>query len=155
MTDLSLKTRRTMDDYEVGDKVAFSKTISESDVYQFAGISGDFYPLHVNKEIAEKTRFGQRIAHGVLTTGLISTVLGTPLQGPGVGNAVEMQLILNFTAPVFFGDTITAEAEVIEKIEERRIVRVKTVCRNQRNEVVIDGEAKLKLLKEMMVGEKE
>lgn len=151
MSDFETKTRRTMDDYQIGDKAVFSKTISESDVYQFAGISGDFYPLHVNKEIAEKTRFGQRIAHGVLTTGLISTVLGTPLQGPGVGNAVEMQLLLNFTAPVFFGDTITAEAEVIEKIEDKRIVRVKTICRNQKGEIVIDGEAKLKLLKEMLV----
>jgi 3-hydroxybutyryl-CoA dehydratase len=139
-----------MDDYRVGDRAFFSKTISESDVYQFAGISGDFYPLHVNKEAAERTRFGQRIAHGVLTAGLISTVLGTPLQGPGVGNAVEMQLTLNFTAPVFFGDTITAEAEVVEKIEDRRIVRLRTICRNQRGETVIDGEARLKLLKEML-----
>jgi 3-hydroxybutyryl-CoA dehydratase len=153
MAGLEIKTRRTMDDYQIGDKAVFTKTISESDVYQFAGISGDFYPLHINKAIAEKTRFRQRIAHGVLTTGLISTVLGTPLQGPGVGNAVEMQLILNFTAPVFFGDTITAEAEVIEKIEAKRIVRLKTVCRNQDGKVVIDGEAKLKLLKEMMIEE--
>ena len=155
MTSVESKTRRTMDDYEIGDKAVFAKTISESDVYQFAGISGDFYPLHINKESAAKTRFGQRIVHGVLTTGLISTVLGTPLQGPGVGNAVEMQLILNFTAPVFFGDTITAEAEVVEKIAEKRIVRLRTICRNQRGEVVIDGEAKLKLLREMWVEGKE
>ena len=134
--------------------VCSNSAISESDVYQFAGISGDFYPLHINKEIAEKTRFGKRIAHGVLTAGLISTVLGTPLQGAGVGNAVEMQLVLNFTAPVYFGDTITAVAEVIEKVDEKRIVRLRTVCSNQRGDVVIDGEATLKLLKEMLVDRK-
>jgi len=141
-----LKIRKRMDDYQIGDKASFTKTISETDVYLFAGISGDFYPLHINEELARKTRFNGRIVHGVLTASLISTVLGVPLQGPGVASAVEVGLDLRFIAPVRIGDTITAEAEVIQKIEKKKIVKLKTTCKNQKGEAVITGTAAIMIL---------
>lgn len=142
--------RMTIDDYHVGDKSVFTKTITETDASLFGAISGDFYPIHFNEELAKKTRFGGRIAHGVITVGLISTVLGVPLQGPGVCAAVEKELHINFTAPVRFGDTITAEAVVTEVIRERHIVNLALTCRNQRGEVVLEGTAVLKVLKEVV-----
>ncbi len=142
--------RVNIHDYKVGDTATFTKTITETDAALFGAISGDFYPIHFNEELAKRTRFGGRIAHGVITVGLVSTVLGVPLQGAGVCAAVEKELHLNLTAPVRFGDTITAEAKVEEVIHERHLVNLGIVCRNQRGEVVLDGRAVLKVLKEVV-----
>lgn len=110
-------TERMFEQIAVGERAAFSKTVSESDVYLFAGLCGDFNPLHVDEEFAKKTRFGQRIAHGMLTAGLVSTVIGTALPGR---NTVYLSQELRFTAPVFFGDTLTAEVTVLEKLEAKK-----------------------------------
>lgn len=126
------------DELEVGMKASFSKTISESDVYLFAGISGDFNPMHVNEEFAKLTQFGTRIAHGALPQSLIAPVLGTKL--PGLGT-IALEITTRFRGPTFFGDTITATAEVIEKIEGKRRVRLKLLWTNQRGETVGTGEA--------------
>ena len=95
--------------FTIGEKAAFSRTITEADIIAYAGFSGDFNPLHVDEEYARTTRFGSRIAHGLLTAGLISNVLGMKLPGPG---AIYLSQTLKFTAPVRIGDTITATAEV-------------------------------------------
>jgi 3-hydroxybutyryl-CoA dehydratase len=126
------------DSVEVGMKASFSKTITETDVYLFAGISGDFNPMHVNEEFAALTPFGKRIAHGALPQSLIAPVLGTKL--PGLGTIV-VEVTTRFRAPTFFGDTITAAAEVIEKIEAKRRVRMSLLWTNQRGETVATGEA--------------
>lgn len=126
------------DEIKTGDKAEFSKTISEVDIYLFAGISGDFNPVHINAEYAAQSFFKQRIAHGMLSAALISTVIGTCLPGPGT---IYLEQTLQFRAPVFIGDTITAEVEVIEKIPEKKKLRLKTTCHNQGNTIVISGEA--------------
>jgi 3-hydroxybutyryl-CoA dehydratase len=129
---------RTYDQVLVGEKASLTKTISEADIHMFAGITGDLNPLHVNEEYAKTTIFKGRVAHGILTAGLISAVLGTKLPGPG---AVYLSQTLRFTAPVRIGDTITASAEVIEKIGEKSRIRLRTICINQEGKVVVEGEA--------------
>ena len=133
-----VKQGKTMSQIEIGLRATMSKTITEADVSTFAQISGDTNPLHLNTEYAAKTIFKERVAHGMLTAGLISAVLGTRL--PGIGS-IYLSQSLKFMAPVKLGDTIEAEVEVTEKLEEKNRVRLRTVCRNQNGQVVIDGEA--------------
>ncbi|MEX1325970.1 MAG: MaoC family dehydratase, partial [Desulfobacterales bacterium] len=121
-----------------GDTAKFSKTVSESDVYLFAGVTGDLNPAHVSEEFAKDTFFKTRIAHGMLSASFISTVIGTMMPGPG---SVYMRQEANFLAPVKFGDTITAIVEVAEIIADKKRVRLKTYCINQEKTVVVDGEA--------------
>ena len=128
----------TIDQIKVGDKTSVVKTIGESDVYLFAGITGDLNPAHTNQVSAQQSIFKGRIAHGILIAGFISTCLGMKLPGPGT---IYLSQNLKFTAPVYFGDTITAEVEAIEVITEKNRVKFKTVCTNQDGKVVIDGEA--------------
>ena len=127
--------------YKVGDKADFSKTISESDIYLFAGVSGDYNPAHVNETYAKETSLHTRIAHGMLSAGFISAVLGTKLPGPGT---IYLEQSLVFKKPVFIGDTVTAEVEIIEIIKEK-ICKLQTNCKNQKNEVVLVGVATVML----------
>ena len=129
---------KTIDTLKVGDRAEFSKTVSESDVYLFAGITGDFNPAHINEAYAEQTFFKTRIAHGMLSAGFISAILGTHLPGPGT---IYMKQSLSFRAPVLIGDTITASVEVVDIKESKNRVLPKTVCINQDGTVVLDGEA--------------
>ena len=129
---------KTIEELSVGQKARFSKTITEADVYLYAGVSGDFNPAHVDEEFAKKTYFKTRIAHGMLTASFISTIIGTMLPGPG---SIYMGQQVSFLAPVKFGDTVTAIAEVIEILPEKKRVRLKTTCVNQEGTTVIDGEA--------------
>jgi 3-hydroxybutyryl-CoA dehydratase len=129
---------KTIYEMKVGDVAEFSKTISESDIYLYAGVTGDFNPAHINEAYASKTFFKTRIAHGMLMAGFISAILGTQLPGPG---AIYIRQELNFLAPVRVGDTITARAEVIEIIAEKNRVRLKTTCVNQDGTLVLEGEA--------------
>ena len=128
----------TISEMKLGDSASFTKTVSEHDVYTHAGVSGDFNPAHVNEVEAQKGMFGKRIAHGMLSAGFISTVLGTQLPGPGT---IYMGQELRFTKPVFFGDTITATVTVAELIPEKNRAILDTVCTNQNSEVVIKGKA--------------
>ena len=128
----------TISEMKLGDSASFTKTVSEHDVYTYAGVSGDFNPAHVNEVEAQKGMFGKRIAHGMLSAGFISTVLGTQLPGPGT---IYMGQELRFTKPVFFGDTITATVIVAELIPEKNRAILDTVCTNQNGEVVIKGKA--------------
>lgn len=129
---------KTMADLNIGDFAEHAKTISEGDVYLFAGITGDLNPAHINQQASEQTMFKGRIAHGMLSAGLVSAVLGMQLPGPGT---IYLSQTLKFTAPVKFGDTITARAEVIARNEERNRITLKTTCTNQDGKVVLDGEA--------------
>ena len=128
----------TIDDLKVGDSAEQSKTVSETDIYLFAGITGDFNPAHVDEEYARRTFFGTRIAHGLLTAGFISAVLGCRLPGPG---AVYMRQELSFLGPVRIGDTITARVEVLEIDREKGRARLLTTCDNQEGKRVLTGEA--------------
>jgi len=122
----------------VGSKASLSKTITEEDVKLFATITGDNNPIHLDEEYAKKTIFKGRVAHGFLTAGMISAVLGTRLPGPG---SIYLSQTLKFTAPVRIGDTITCEVEVIKKIEEKNLLILKTTCKRHDEVNVIEGEA--------------
>ncbi len=126
-----------IEDLTVGMSAFYSRTMTEADIVLFAGISGDFNPLHLNREFSEKTQFGGCIAHGMLTASLISTVVGTKLPGPG---AIYLSQSLRFTAPVRAGDTVTARARVIEVVAEKRRCRLETGC-TVGGETVVQGEA--------------
>lgn len=123
-------------DIAIGDTASFSKTITEHDVNAFAGLSGNFNPVHVDEEFARNTRFKGRIAHGLLAAGLISTVIGTVLPG---ANAIYLAQELVFKSPVMLGDTLTALVEVVEKIEAKKRIIFKTSVTNQNGVVVIEG----------------
>ena len=126
-----------LEDLSVGQQAMFGRTVTDADIAAFAGVSGDTNPIHLHDGFAKGTRFGQRIAHGMLGAGYISTVIGTRLPGPG---AVYISQTLNFMAPVLVGDTITAVATITAIDDKRRRVTLKTQCLNG-DKVVIDGEA--------------
>jgi 3-hydroxybutyryl-CoA dehydratase len=129
---------KTIEELQVGDKAEFTKTLCESDVYLYAGVTGDLNPAHVNEEYAKKTFFKTRIVHGMLLGGLISGVLGNKLPGPGT---IYIRQELDFLAPVRFGDTITAAVEIMEIHKEEKRVKAKTTCVNQDGIKVLDGRA--------------
>jgi 3-hydroxybutyryl-CoA dehydratase len=129
---------KTYEEINVGDSAQFAKTVTEADVILFAGVTGDLNPAHIDESYAAGTPFKTRIAHGMLSAGFISAVLGMRLPGPG---AIYLQQSLNFLAPVLIGDTITATAEVVEKIDAKKRVRLKTTCKNQQGTTVLAGEA--------------
>ncbi len=131
-------------DIHVGDKLEYRKTISESDVYQFAGITGDFAPMHVDGEYARTTKFGERIAHGSLTSALVSAALARLLT-PG---SLSVSQSYELTVAVRFGDTITARVEVMQIDVARRRVYLKTECSNQHGEVVLKGTAEQVMIRE-------
>jgi acyl dehydratase len=123
---------------KVGDTASRAKVITDADIRAFAEVSGDYNPIHLDNDFASKTRFGQRIAHGMLSASLISAVLANDLPGEG---SIYLAQTLQFVAPVFVGDEVTARATVIAVREDKPIATFETVCVNQRNEVVIKGEA--------------
>ena len=135
MADVTIR-----DDFRVGEQARFTKTVTEADVTTFAGLIGDFNPLHVDAEYARKSRFGRRVAHGMFTGGLISAVLGNKLPGPG---AIYLNQQIEFLAPVYIGDTITAVAEVSSWRPEKRIITLKTDAYNQADKQVVTGKAVL------------
>lgn len=123
----------------IGQTASFSKTISESDVYWFAGLVGDFNSVHINQVEARKSIFGDRIAHGMLVGSLISTVLGTKL--PGLGT-IYLEQNLKFKKPVYLGDTVTATVTASELLnKEKGIYKMETKITNQNTEIVTDGYA--------------
>jgi 3-hydroxybutyryl-CoA dehydratase len=127
-----------IDEIRIGDFAQISNTVTESVINDFAKATGDFNPIHLDQTYAEKTYFKGRIAHGVLSLGYISSVLGNLLPGPG---GIYLSQEVKFLAPVRIGDIITAKVEVIELIPEKNRVKVKTTCTNQGGEVVVDGTA--------------
>lgn len=140
MSDSNLEPVK-WEDYEVGQSASFTKTINEEDVMKFAEVTGDYNPIHVNPEYAKTQMFGKQVAHGALSSGLISAVLGTKLFGPGIlygGQTVK------FIKPVFFGDELTAVGTVKDKFTKKdgklKFIICDTIVKNQNDEVVTSGE---------------
>lgn len=128
---------------KVGDKGEFTKRITEEDVNNFIDICNDINPIHVDEEFTKNTPLKTKIVHGILVSSLISTVVGTKVPGPG---SVWLDQNLKFLKPVRINDTITAISEIIVKVEDRQQVIVRTTCKNQNNEVVIEGVGTHKIL---------
>lgn len=126
------------DEIQIGDRAEVSKEITSDDILDFARLTGDVNPVHIDDEYARKTFFKERIAHGMLTASLISTVLGTQLPGK---NTIYLSQNLKFKRPVKIGDVITACAEVIEKNDDKKIIKLKTNLLNQDGKEVVEGEA--------------
>ena len=126
------------EDIQIGDTDSFTKTITEYDIVQFARLTGDFNPVHLDPEYARQTPFKERIAHGILSGSIISTVIGTRLPGP---NTIYLSQNFKFLLPVKIGDTIKADVQVVEKRDDKKIIKLKTQVMNQRQEMVVDGEA--------------
>ncbi len=123
---------------KVGATASISKAITDADLRTFAEVSGDNNPVHLDEAFASKTRFGRRIAHGMLGASLISAVLGTKLPGTG---SIYLSQTLQFLGPVYLDDTVTARVTVTKVREDKSIVTLETVCENQNGETVIRGEA--------------
>ena len=126
-----------VDEIDVGATAVFAKTVTEADIVLYAGISGDTNPVHLNEELAKGTMFKTRIAHGMLSAGFISAVLGTKLPGPG---AIYLGQTLKFKAPVKIGDTVVTRCTIKELTPEKRKAKFDTVC-TVRGKVVLEGEA--------------
>ncbi|VGO07899.1 MaoC family protein [plant metagenome] len=138
--------RAHMDCYALGDSSQFSKTVSEYDVYGFAGIVGDMYGVHLDEEYAKGTQFGKRIAQGALSVGFLATVMGhMAAKAPSPG-AVSYRYDLTFKAPVFLGDTVTARLVLAEKEEDRNTCIFDASVTNQDGVLVAQGKTYLKVL---------
>ena len=124
-------------DLTIGETSEYSKIVTDADVRAFAQITGDFNPVHIDEAAAAKTRFGGRIAHGMLSAGLVSAAIANGIPGPG---SIYLAQTLKFTAPVRIDDTVTVSLRVIELLSKNR-VRLETVCRNQDGVTVLEGEA--------------
>ena len=140
MTDSNLEPVK-WEEYEIGQSASFTKTITEEDVMKFAEVTGDFNPIHVNPEYAKTQMFGKQVAHGALSAGLISAVLGTKLFGPGI---LYTNQTVAFKKPVFFGDTLKAVGTVKDKFTKKdgkmKFIICDTKVYNQNDEVVTEGE---------------
>jgi 3-hydroxybutyryl-CoA dehydratase len=130
---------RSYEDIKPGEKSAFSKTVSEADIFAFCGITGDFNPIHVDEVFAGQSRWQGRIAHGMLVASMVTQTLSALL---GAGS-VHVSQEVSFKAPVRIGDTITVVSEVTEKIEDKRRVLVSSVWTNQDGATVITGKGEI------------
>ncbi len=124
--------------FKVGDSATVSKTITDEDIHRFADLVGDHNSAHLDEEYSRQTRFGRRVAHGMLGASLISTALGTKLPGNGT---IYLSQTFKFTAPVYPGDTVTARVTITSIREDKPIVTLETICTNQQGEPVVKGEA--------------
>ncbi len=130
-------------DLNIGDTFSKSREVTDELIRQFAEVSGDYNPIHLDEEFAKTTRFGRRIAHGMLGGAFISAVLGYEFK---VRKIIYLSQTLKFVAPVFIGDTVTAKATIKSIRPDKPIVTVETICENQAGETLIKGEAVLMLL---------
>lgn len=130
-------------DIKIGDEFSRSREVTPDVIEQFANVSGDRNPIHIDPDFARTTRFGRPIAHGMLSGAFISAILAS---GPVGLAGIYLSQTMNFTAPVFVGDTVTATAKVVNIREDKNIVTLDTTCRNQNGEMVVSGEAVIMLL---------
>ena len=144
MSDMiRMVAKRSFEQICVGDKGTVSKTITEVDVANFAGMTVDFNSLHVNQEYAKSSRFGQRVVHGMLTASFLSTLIGMCLPGE---DALYLSQSIRFVKPVFIGDTITVVGEVTEKNDARRRMIIDTKISKQTGELVVEGQAEVLMM---------
>ncbi len=123
---------------EIGTSASLSKTITSDDINKFAEVVGDHNPVHLDDEYAKTTIFKKRIAHGMICGGLISAVIGTKLPGPGT---IYLNQTMKFTAPVYIGDAVTAQVTIKSIRQDKGIYTLETICHNQENKNVVEGEA--------------
>ena len=136
--NLAMEKGKTLNQLSVGDSFEYTTTVTEDMVVKFAEATGDSNPVHLDEEFAKQTFFKTRIAHGMLSAGLISSVLGTRF--PGVGT-IYISQTLDFKRPVFLGDEITVRLTVLDKDPDRNRLRLATVCLNQKGKEVLTGQA--------------
>lgn len=129
------------EDIKIGSEASLTKTITDAQIVDFANLTGDTNPVHLDADYAAKSMFGERIAHGMLMAGLISAVLGTQLPGP---NTIYLGQDLKFRAPVKIGDTVEVIVTVTEKRDDKRIIKLSTTVTNQHGATVVDGTAVIK-----------
>lgn len=127
--------------FKIGDKVTLTKAFTEEEVFQFAEISTDRNPLHLDEDFGRTTVFGKRVVHGILVASLFSGLIGTKLPGKG---SIYLGQNLAFKGPVAIGEKITASVEIIHIRDDKPIITLRTVCLNGAGETVIDGEAVVK-----------
>ncbi|NOR39520.1 MAG: enoyl-CoA hydratase [Candidatus Thorarchaeota archaeon] len=132
------------EDIRIGQHAEYVRTVTSEDIEMFGQVSGDYNPLHFNEDWAKTTMFKGRIAHGILTATYVSTVIGMELPGPGT---IYISQSMKFRRPVRIGDRITARVEVTHKNDEKEFLTLKTVCINQEDKVVLDGEAVVTLMR--------
>ena len=132
-----------MMDVKIGDKFSTEREITDDVIRKFAEVSGDYNPIHLDEEFAKTTRFGRRIAHGMLSGAFISAVLGNEFKERKI---VYLSQTMKFVAPVFIGDTVTASGTVSRIREEKGIVILETLCTNQNGETLVTGEAAVMIL---------
>ena len=130
-------------DLKIGDTFSIERHVSDDVIRKFAEVSGDYNPIHLDEEFAKTTRFGKRIAHGMLSAAYISAVLGNEFKGRTI---VYLSQTLKFTAPVFIGDTVTASSKVSKIRDDKGIVTLETLCTNQNGEMLVKGEAVIMVL---------
>ena len=130
----------------LGHRERFTKTVGEADVYLFAGITGDFSPIHVDEEFGRTTRYGGRLAHGALLVGFVSTVMGKMTDRLPPPGGVSYRYEMTFRGPVKLGDTVTTELTLAESVPERRELVFAARATNQRGETVLEGRTVLKLI---------
>ena len=128
---------------KIGDKFSTERLITDELIRKFADVSGDYNPIHLDEEVAKTTRFGKRIAHGMLSGAFISAVLGYEFSERSI---VYLSQTMKFTAPVFIGDTVTATASVTNIREDKPIVTLETICTNQNGDTLVKGEAVVMIL---------
>ncbi len=128
--------------YEAGQSASATRTVTETDIAMFGAVSGDFNPAHFDEAYAESTMFGGRIAHGLIALSRVSALLASKLPGPG---AIYLSQDVKFLKPVRIGDTITAGVEIEKVIAEKNRAVLRTVCKNQHDEIVLDGHAAIML----------
>jgi 3-hydroxybutyryl-CoA dehydratase len=128
---------------KIGDKFTTSRTVTDELIRAFSEVSGDYNPIHLDEEFAKKTRFGKRIAHGMLSGAFISAVLGNEFKEMKI---VYLSQTMKFTAPVFIGDTVTTTATVTHIREDKPIITCETICSNQNGEILVTGESKIMIL---------
>jgi len=136
--------KKRFEDIPVGEQATFSKTMTESDIFAFAGITGDFNPIHVNAEFAKDSLFKQRVVHGMLTAGLLDQTL-TNIGGAG---NIHLSQLVKFLAPVFIGDTVTVISEVVSKDPNKNRATIKSTVTNQAGKTVLEGEALIMIPRE-------
>lgn len=129
-------TSKNIKELKIGDSAELTKVITEALVQEFARVIEDFNPIHLDETYAQKTRFKGRIAHGALAIGLFSNILGNILPGHGT---IYLSHEIKFLAPIRIGDTITARVEVAELIPEKNRAKFRTLCFNQKGELLVDG----------------
>lgn len=130
-------------DLHIGDTFSTKRLVTDELIRKFADVSGDRNPIHLDEEFAKTTRFGKRIAHGMLSGALISAVLGNEFKDRKI---VYLSQSMKFTAPVFIDDTVTATATISNIREDRGIVTLETICTNQNGETLVKGEAAVMIL---------